>query len=102
MREINPEYLASQLQELSEWADYLHLSLTMDRPFERGKIQLLESLASAKELTQLRFELRTVRYRLENLCANLPSSKEALNSGSPGGQEELPTPSWCGGWPAGH
>ena len=101
MREINSQYLASHLRELSQWADFLHLSLTMDQPFERGKIQLLESLASEKELTQLRFELRTVKYRLENLCANLPSpSKEAFESIPPRAEEELPTPSWCGGWPA--
>ena len=82
--------------------DNLGVGATVKHTFERGKIQLLESLASEKELTQLRFELRTVKYRLENLCANLPSPpKEAFESIPPRAEEEVPTPSWCGGWPAG-
>src|SRR5579872_7215677 len=41
MRDVNRECLAARLKELSEWADYIHLSLSMDRPFERGKVGLL-------------------------------------------------------------
>jgi hypothetical protein len=69
--DVDRDYVERQLNELMNWADYLHLTLTMDQPHEPGKLRLLEALAPELELDQLRFELRTVRYRLENLAANL-------------------------------
>jgi hypothetical protein len=74
MKGIGREYLADQLKELSNWADYLHQSLTLDRPFERGKLKLLESLVPEDDLAQLRFDLRSVQYRLANLSVNLSTS----------------------------
>jgi hypothetical protein len=68
---VNRDYIEYRLHELKDWADYIHLSLTMDQPNEPGKLRLLEALASREELEQMRFELRTVRYRLENMAANL-------------------------------
>ncbi len=77
MVSMNREYIEYRLHELKEWADYLHLSLTMDQPNEPGKLRLLEALASPEELETLRFELRTVKYRLENLTANLKKTEGA-------------------------
>ncbi|HVR84821.1 MAG TPA: hypothetical protein VMU54_10960 [Planctomycetota bacterium] len=85
MKAINREYLARRLSELSEWADYLHLSVTIDQPFERGKLSLLEALAPGNELAQLRFELRSARYRLANLAANLGLSAPGTDSATPPG-----------------
>ncbi len=76
MVSVNREYIEGRLHELKEWADYLHLSLTMDQPDEPGKLRLLEALASPEELEKIRFELRTVRYRLENLAANLKKTAD--------------------------
>jgi hypothetical protein len=78
--EIDREYLKGRLTELKDWADYLHLSLTLDQPHEPGKLRLLEALASREELEKLRFELRTVRYRLENMAANLTPGTEPPRS----------------------
>ena len=71
MKAVNREYLSDQLLELSNWADYVHQSLTLDRPFERGKLGLLEALVPKEELDQLRYDLRSIQYRLANLSAQL-------------------------------
>jgi hypothetical protein len=77
MREINREYLVARLKGLSEWADYVHLSLTIDQPHERGMIRLLESAVSEEDLHQLRFDVRSVWYRLSNLSVNLSATSSA-------------------------
>jgi hypothetical protein len=101
MKTINREYLSDQLEELSNWADYLHQSLTLDRPFERGKLGLLESLVPKEELNQLRNDLRSIQYRLSNLSAQFKTisnlrgassaSEQAVSAGrlgpEAGGQE---------------
>lgn len=80
MKTVDREYIARQLKDLSEWADFLHLSVTMDQPFERGKVRLLESLLPTTELTELRTELRRVHYRLTTLSANLSVTPDIENS----------------------
>lgn len=92
MNEINREYLAHELRELCAWADYLHLSLTSDRPFERGKVRLLESLAPREELEQLRFELSSARYRLLNLFENLNSASASREAVTARGDDPSPLP----------
>jgi len=90
MRDVNREYLAARLKELSEWADYIHLSLSMDRPFERGKVGLLESLVPTVDLEQLRFDVRSVGYRLSNLSVNLSAT-------APKSADAAPPPLVAGG-----
>ncbi|HLY73773.1 MAG TPA: hypothetical protein VKU80_06605 [Planctomycetota bacterium] len=74
MKDINREYLAGRLKELSDWADYILLSLSIDQPHERGTLQLLETLVPPEELKQLRFDVRSVWYRLANLSLNVATA----------------------------
>jgi hypothetical protein len=76
--DVDRDYVKRRLQELKDWADFIHLSLTLDQPHEPGKLRLLEALAPREELDKLRFELRTVRYRLENMAANLNGQRDPL------------------------
>ena len=86
MKDINLDYLAARLKELSEWADYIHLSLSIDQPHERGMKLLLDRVIPEEELQRLRFDVRSVWYRLSNLSVNL----SATASRAPGPANSAP------------
>lgn len=44
MGAVDPAHVLNTLSELKRWADYIVESLTLDQPFEKGKISLLKEL----------------------------------------------------------
>lgn len=68
---MTPERLRAILIDLYGWMDYVLLGLTFEGLHENGKLRLLEELFSKDDLTKLRDEVRSARYRLLNMYENV-------------------------------
>jgi hypothetical protein len=88
----DPSHVLKRLKELRDWAEYIHLSLTEDQPYELYKLRVLNQLLGWEKVDRIRESSgQLLRVLSEGIAASEHSmdrlAKESATIGIPAGNE---------------